>query len=176
MGFFVIAQLRARKRKLARMEGSQTIEKMAQEPADVVVRGKADGFFQEITVGKFRLEADEPVEVGGSDRAPTPYDYLLAALGTCTSMTVALYARRKQWPLDEVIVSLHHSRIHARDCEDCETKEGMIDRMQVQIEFIGALFEEQRAKLMEIAHKCPVHRTLTSEINIRLSEAEKRPA
>lgn len=147
-----------------------TAAAMAKDPADVVVRGKASGFAQKITVGHFQFEADEPVNVGGSDSAPTPYDYLLAALGTCTSMTVGLYARRKKWPLEETIVSLHHSRIHAEDCADCETKTGMLDRMSLEIEFIGALSAEQRAKLMEVAHKCPVHRTLTSEIKIELRE------
>ena len=137
---------------------------------DVVVRGKASGFRQEIEVREFRLEADEPVEIGGTDSAPTPYDYLLAALGSCTSMTVGLYARRKKWPLDEVTVALHHSRIHANDCTDCETKTGMLDRIVLEIEFSGELTAEQRAKLMEIAHKCPVHRTLISEIKIDLSE------
>ncbi|TMP95037.1 MAG: OsmC family protein [Verrucomicrobia bacterium] len=112
--------------------------------------------------------SDEPVTAGGSDAGPNPYDYLLAALGVCTSMTVGLYARRKQLPLENISVSLWHSRIHAKDCEECETKEGMIDRIDVEVELTGSLTPEQRAKLMEIAGKCPVHRTLTSEINIRL--------
>lgn len=149
---------------------SQMVDKMAEEPADVIVRGKADGFFQEITSGRFQLQADEPLDYGGTDRAPGPYDYLLAALGACTSMTVALYARRKKWPLEEVIVSLHHSRIYAQDCAECETKTGMLDRIEMKLRLLGTVTEEQRAKLMEIAHKCPVHRTLTSEINIRIRE------
>jgi putative redox protein len=143
---------------------------MAKDPADVVVRGKATGFQQEIAIGRFQLEADEPVDVGGTDSAPTPYDYLLAALGTCTSMTVGLYARRKKWPLEEAIVSLHHSRIHAQDCAECETRSGLLDRIVVEIEFTGTLTSEQRSKLMEIALKCPVHRTLTSEIQIQVRE------
>jgi putative redox protein len=137
---------------------------------DVIVRGKASSFLQEVEVGSFRLQADEPVSIGGHDSAPTPYDYLLTALGTCTSMTVALFARRKNWPLDEVTVALHHSRIHANDCADCETKTGMLDRIRVEIELIGELSVEQRTKLMEIAHKCPVHRTLISEIKIDVTE------
>jgi putative redox protein len=116
------------------------------------------------------------VSAGSSDAAPGPYDYLLVALGVCTSMTVGLYARRKQWPLENITVSLRHSRIHAKDCEECETKEGMLDRIETEIELTGSLSSEQRAKLMEIAAKCPVHRTLKSEINIRLRAAEKSSA
>jgi len=143
------------------------------KPADVVVRGNASGFLQEVVSGAHHLQADEPVSAGGSDAAPDPYDYLLVALGVCTSMTVGLYARRKQWPLENITVSLRHSRIHAKDCEECETKEGMLDRIETEIELTGSLSSEQRAKLMEIAAKCPVHRTLKSEINIRLRAAEK---
>ena len=139
--------------------------------ADVVVRGNASGFHQEITSGTHRFAADEPVSVGGGDAAPTPYDYLLAGLGGCTSMTIGLYARRKKWPLEEVTVALRHARIHAKDCEDCETKEGMLDRIEMEIELTGSLTDEQRAKLMEIARKCPVHRTMTSEIDIRVQPA-----
>jgi uncharacterized OsmC-like protein len=146
------------------------------KPADVVVRGNASGFLQEVVSGKHTLRADEPVSAGGTDAAPGPYDYLLIALGVCTSMTVGLYARRKQWPLENITVSLRHSRIHARDCEECETKEGMLDRIDTEIELTGSLTAEQRAKLMEIAAKCPVHRTLKSEINIRLQTAEKSSA
>ncbi len=135
---------------------------------DVVVHGGADSFKQEITARKHRLIADEPVSAGGGDAGPDPYDYLLASLGVCTSMTVGLYARRKKLPLEKITVSLWHSRIYAMDCEECETKEGMLDRIDVEIELTGSLSEAQRAKLMEIAAKCPVHRTLTSEINIRL--------
>lgn len=137
--------------------------------ADVVVRGNATGFLQEVVSGKHHLRADEPVNAGGTDAAPSPYDYLLIALGVCTSMTVGLFARRKQIPLENITVSLSHSRIHAKDCEDCETTEGMLDRIDTHIELTGPLTPEQRTKLVEIAGKCPVHRTLKSEINIRLS-------
>ena len=137
-------------------------------PADVVVRGNVSGFLQEVVSGKHQLRADEPVSAGGGNAAPGPYDYLLIALGVCTSMTVGLYARRKQWPLENITVSLRHSRIHAKDCEECETKEGMLDRIETEIELTGSLNSEQRTKLIEIAGKCPVHRTLKSEINIRL--------
>jgi len=139
--------------------------------ADVVVRGDAGSFKQEIVIGKHRLIADEPVSAGGGDAGPDPYDYLLAALGTCTSMTVGLYARRKQIPLENITVSLWHSRIYAKDCEDCETNEGLLDRIEAEVELTGALSAEQKDKLMEIAAKCPVHRTLTSEINIQLRAA-----
>jgi putative redox protein len=141
------------------------------EPAHVIVRGNAEGFLQEVTSGEHTLRADEPLSVGGNDAAPGPYDYLLIGLGACTSMTVGLYARRRQWPLKDITVALRHSRIHARDCEECETKEGMLDRIDVEVSLTGTLTAEQRAKLMEIAGKCPVHRTLTSEINIRLRPA-----
>ena len=144
--------------------------------ADVVVRGDARSFEQKIAVGRHNLVADEPVSAGGADAGPDPYDYLLSALGVCTSMTVGLYARRKKFPLENITVSLWHSRIYAIDCEECETKEGMLDRIDVEIEFTGSLTEAQHAKLMEIAAKCPVHRTLTSEINIRLRAAPKASA
>lgn len=137
-------------------------------PADVIVRGNAREFLQEVVTGKHRLRADEPVSAGGNDAGPGPYDYLLIALGVCTSMTIGLYARRKQFPLQDITVSLSHARIHAQDCEECETKEGLLDRIDARIELTGPLTPEQHAKLMEIAAKCPVHRTLKSEINIRL--------
>jgi uncharacterized OsmC-like protein len=140
---------------------------------DVLVRGDVRSFRQEIVADNHSLVADEPVSAGGGDAGPDPYDYLLAALGVCTSMTVGLYARRKQLPLDDITVSLWHSRIYAQDCEECEAKEGMLDRIDVEVELTGLLSAEQHDKLMEIAAKCPVHRTLTSEINIRLRAAQK---
>ena len=140
---------------------------------DVVVRGDARSLNQGITAGKHRLIGDEPVSAGGGDEGPDPYGYLLISLGVCTSMTVGLYARRKQFPLENITVSLSHSRIHAMDCEECVTKEGMLDRIDVEIELTGSLSQAQHASLMEVAAKCPVHRTLTSEINIRLRAADK---
>src|SRR6266478_1963623 len=142
---------------------------------DIVVRGDARSFKQEIAAGKHRLVADEPVSAGG-DAGPDPYNYLLISLGVCTSMTVGIYARRKQFPLENITVSLSHSRIHAMDCEECATKEGMLDRIDVEIELVGSLSQAQHASLVEVAAKCPVHRTLTSEINIRLRAASKTSA
>ena len=137
------------------------------EPRDVVVGGSALGVAQEIAVGKHRLVADEPTALGGTDTGPNPYDLLLAALGSCTSMTIAMYARRKEWPLQSVRVTLRHARIHAEDCEDCESKTGRLDRIEREVELFGPLDDEQRSRLLEIANKCPVHRTLQSEISIR---------
>ena len=136
-------------------------------PREVIVRGGVVGFAQEIAIGPHRLVGDEPIDAGGTDAGPDPYDFLLASLGSCTSMTVALYARRKQWPLEAVTVRLRHARIHAADCSECETREGMIDRIELALELTGPLTEEQRSRLLEIAGRCPVHRTLTSEIDIR---------
>jgi uncharacterized OsmC-like protein len=147
----------------------------------VVVRGSATGFAQVVHAGRHRLTADEPVSAGGTDTGPSPYDLLLAALGSCTSITVGMYARRKGIPLEEVTVHLRHSKIHAADCANCETgvravlaarakNEGMLDRIERDIHFAGPVSEEQRARLLEIANKCPVHRTLTSEIEIRTRE------
>jgi uncharacterized OsmC-like protein len=133
--------------------------------AEVIV--SSSGFLkQQITAGNHELIADEPRESGGSDAGPDPYSLLLAALGACTSMTLQLYSRRKQWPLEQVTVRLRHDRIHAEDCSDCATKVGMIDRIERVISLTGTLTEEQKARLLEIANNCPVHKTLTSEISI----------
>jgi uncharacterized OsmC-like protein len=137
----------------------------------VIVRGKASGFLQDATAGKYTFHVDEPASVGGTESAPDPYDYLLAALGGCTSMTVGWYARRNKIPLEDVTVSLRHSRIHAEDCVECETKSGMLDRIDLKVQLTGPITPEQHARLMEVAAKCPVHRTLKSEIDIRLQSA-----
>ena len=142
----------------------------------VVARGGAKNFQQQVIAGRHHLVADEPVSAGGGDVGPDPYDYLLAALGACTSMTIGLYARRNRMPLENITVSLSHSRIYAADCGDCETKEGMLDRIDVEVDVTGPLTAEQHAKLMQVAAKCPVHRTLTSEISIRLRSADKSQA
>ena len=137
------------------------------EKDGVTVRETGEGRYQQIvTAGRHTLTADEPVTVGGLDSGPGPYDLLLAGLGACTSMTMRMYAERKALPLDRVTVKLKHTRIHAKDCADCETKDGMISRIERVIAIEGNLDAEQRGKLMEIADKCPVHRTLTSEIDI----------
>jgi uncharacterized OsmC-like protein len=132
----------------------------------VTVRGASTGFAQEISIGPHRLFSDEPASAGGTDTGPSPYDLLLAALGSCTSMTLSMYARRKQWPLEGVTVRLHHSKIYAKDCADCETKEGKLDRIEREIGLLGSLSDDQRAQLLSIADRCPVHRTLSSEIRI----------
>src|SRR5438477_13170490 len=137
------------------------------EAAQVIVHGTAAGFAQRVEIGSHHLDADEPAAFGGTDTGASPYDLLLAALGSCTSMTIGFYARKRSWPLENITVSLRHSKIHAKDCDDCETKEGRVDRIWRDIHLTGALTDEQRAKLMEIADKCPVHQTLTSEINIK---------
>jgi putative redox protein len=140
---------------------------LGQSPRRVVVRETRDSKFQQsISVGPHRLVADEPVAAGGEDTGPGPYDFLLAGLGACTSMTMRLYADRKSLPLERTTVTLRHSKIHAQDCAECETKEGMLDQIERVIAMEGELDAEQRKKLMEIADKCPVHRTLTSEIRI----------
>jgi putative redox protein len=140
-------------------------------PGTVIVRETRRGTFeQEIISGAHRLIADEPVNVGGLDSGPGPYDLLLAALGACTSMTLRLYADRKKLPLTRVQVRLRHGRIYATDCAECETKEGMIDRIERVITLQGDLDASERARLMDMADKCPVHRTLKSEIDIRTVE------
>jgi putative redox protein len=121
---------------------------------------------QEIIAGAHMFVTDEPVEFGGTDSGPDPYSLLLAALGGCTSMTLQLYARRKGWPLEKVEVSLRHTRIYAVDCEACATKEGKISRIERYISLTGPLSEEQRAQLLKIAERCPVHQTLVSEVSI----------
>jgi uncharacterized OsmC-like protein len=132
-----------------------------------VVEDGAGRFTAQLLDGRHRLIADEPPASGGNDLGPGPYELLLMALGACKTMTVRLYAERKGWPLDRVSVRLRHARIHAQDCTDCETKEGMLDRIECLVEFEGALDASQRARLFDISGKCPVHRTLTSEISIQ---------
>jgi putative redox protein len=135
--------------------------------ADVVTTGPADGFAQSISVDHYRLIADEPVSAGGTGTGPTPYDLLAAALGACTSMTISFYARRKAWPLESVTVTVRHSKVHAADCETCDTHDGRIDRLECTITLAGALDGAQRQDLLRVAAKCPVHRTLKAEIDIR---------
>ena len=130
-----------------------------------VIGTGAGSYTQHITAGAHQLVADEPLPIG-ADAGPTPYDLLLAALGACTSMTVRMYADRKGWPLQDVRVTLRHSRIHAEDCAHCETTKGMISHIDKEIEFVGDLDADQRQRLLQIAERCPVNQTLTSEIDI----------
>jgi putative redox protein len=140
---------------------------LGEAPRAVVVRETRAGQFQQaISIGPHRMLADEPVAAGGEDSGPGPYDFVLAGLGACTSMTMRLYADRKSLPLQRTTVTLTHSRIHAQDCAECETKEGMLDQIDLVIGMEGDLDAGQRQRLLEIADKCPVHRTLTSEIHI----------
>ena len=140
-------------------------EATSPEGAVVVAESGTGTFTQRITAGRHELASDEPRPLG-ADAGPTPYDLLLAALGSCTSMTVRMYAKRREWPLEQVRVTLRHSRIHAEDCADCETHVGLVDRIDLDIELIGDLDEDQRQRLLLIAGRCPVHQTLTSEIDI----------
>jgi putative redox protein len=146
------------------------------EPPAVVVTDAGDGAFtQRIQVGGHTLTSDEPAAAGGDDLGPTPYDLLLAALGACTSMTVRMYAQRKNWPLRSTTVTLTHSKIHAADCESCETTSGRVDHIVREVRFDGDLDAAQRARLLEIANKCPVHRTLHSEVVVQTVTAEPEP-
>lgn len=134
----------------------------------VVVEEDGEGrFSQRVSVGRHVLVADEPVSAGGGDRGPSPYDLLSAALGACTSMTLRMYAAQKNWPLEKVRVSLKHDKIHASDCADCETREGKVDRIRREITLAGDLDPAQRQRLLEIADRCPVHRTLNAEVSVQ---------
>ena len=144
---------------------------VATKHGEVVVTGGASGYSVQVVAGNHQLAGDEPASAGGEDSGPSPYDFLLAGLGSCTSMTLRMYADRKGWPLEGVQVRLRHSKIHAEDCSVCETKVGKIDLIEKEVRLAGPLSDEQRARLMEIADRCPVHRTLTSETRIRSSLA-----
>jgi len=137
------------------------------KPRQVVVQETREGKFRNtVAIGPHHLLADEPRAAGGDDSGPGPYDFLLTALGACKSMTMRLYADRKSFPLERATVTLNHNKIYARDCEECETREGMLDQIEVAIGLEGPLDADQRKRILEIADKCPVHRTLTSEIRI----------
>jgi uncharacterized OsmC-like protein len=136
-----------------------------------VSESAAGPYGQRITAGGHQLVADEPTAVGGADSGPTPYDLLLAGLGACTAITVRMYAERKGWPLRRVTVRVRHQRIHATDCLGCETTIGLVDRIERELEFDGELTGDQRARLLDIADRCPVHRLLNSEVLISTTEA-----
>jgi uncharacterized OsmC-like protein len=140
-------------------------------PRTVMVNSGIVRYAQNISVGPHRLQADEPRDSGGNDVGPDPYELLLSALGACTSMTLCMYAERKQWPLQGVQVRLAHSKIYAEDCAACDTKQGTLNQIDVEISLIGDLSEDQRQRLMEIADRCPIHRTLISEMQIRTTLA-----
>jgi putative redox protein len=146
----------------------------SETPRQVVVRETRNGgkFQNTVSIGPHHLLADEPTAAGGTDTGPGPYDFLLTALGACKSMTMRLYADRKSLPLERATVTLSHSKIYAKDCEECETKEGMLDQIDVLIGLEGPLDTDQYKRIIEIADKCPVHRTLTSEIRIRTRAAD----
>jgi len=133
--------------------------------AEVIVHSLGN-LRHEIDAGAHTFYADEPADAGGDDAGPTPYDLLLGALGTCTSMTLLMYARRKSWPLEDVEVRLSHQRDYARDCEECDTKPVQIDQIERRITLKGSLDQSQRARLLEIAEMCPVHRTMTGTIMV----------
>jgi putative redox protein len=137
-------------------------------PGSVIVADTGNSPFEQILLdGRHVLRADEPVAVGGKDSGPGPYELLLMALGACTSMTLRMYATRSQWPLENVVVRLSHAKVHAADCQDCESERALLDRIDRSIELIGPLDATQRARLLQIADMCPVHRTLTSKIDVR---------
>jgi len=139
----------------------------------VVVEAGRLRYAQSVFVGPHLLPGDEPVSVGGADVGPNPYELLLAALGTCTSITVRMYADRKQWPLEGVHIELSYARVHADDCTACDKELKIVDGIEMKLSFFGELSESQRQRLMEIANKCPVHRTLESAIPIHARQRQR---
>ena len=137
-------------------------------PGSVIVASTGMGPFEQVLLdGRHTLRVDEPITVGGGDVGPGPYELLLMALGSCTSMTINMYATRKKWTLDRVVVRLRHERAYPDDCVNCEDPKSKIDRIWCSIELVGTLDVAQRTRLMEIAKQCPIHRTLTNKIEIR---------
>ena len=132
----------------------------------MVAKTGKTGYRTEIMANGLALVADEPVSLGGTNAGPTPYEYLVAALGACTSMTLRMYADRKQWPLEEILVTLTHKKIHAKDCEVCDAEQKWVDRIEREIALRGPLDDEQHKRLLEIADRCSVHRTLQSNVVI----------
>lgn len=139
----------------------------------VLVNDGQVNYVQNISVGHHLFQADEPVNSGGLDAGPDPYELLMAALGACISITVRMYAERKQWPLESVQVRLTYARVHAEDCAAYDGEARLIDAIDVEVSVVGDLSEDQRRRLIEIAGKCPVHRTLTSSIQIRTLPASR---
>jgi putative redox protein len=152
---------------IAARQDAQTLQQSI-VPGTVIVASTGTGPFEQVLLnGRHALRADEPAAVGGGDVGPSPYELLLMALGSCTSMTVNMYATRKKWTLDQVVVRLKHERVYADDCVNCEDPKSKIDRIWCSIQFIGDLDEAQQSRLIEISKQCPVHRTLTNKIDIR---------
>jgi uncharacterized OsmC-like protein len=141
----------------------------------VSVDSELSGYVQNISIGPHLLQADEPREAGGTDSGPNPYELLMAALGACTSMTVRIYAERRRWPLQGVHVRLAHAGVHAEDCANCEGAAPMVERIDVTILLRGNLSEAQRQRLMDVAAKCPVHRTLSQRVQISTRESAEEP-
>jgi putative redox protein len=149
------------------MANAQPVER---RPTIVTVEEAGPGQFAEIVrAGRHVLSADEPFSAGGTDSGPNPYEYLLGALGTCTTMTLRMYIKRKNWPVGRIVVRLEHDHIYAQDCADCEQKDAKLNQIKRVIRFEGDLDDERRQRLLEIANKCPVHQTLTSKIEIATS-------
>lgn len=132
-----------------------------------IINNFEDGLFCNIDAGGHKLVGDEPEDLGGHDKGPDPYLYLATALGTCTAMTLNMYATRKKWPVEQIKVDMIHKKIKAEDCDDCETEKGFVDIFERQIKVTGDLDREQQERMLEIANKCPVHRTLMGELKIR---------
>jgi putative redox protein len=132
----------------------------------VYVDSEAEPWLEDISIGSHRLQGDEPDEAGGADAGPSPYEFLLAALGTCACITVRMYAQNRSWPLEGVHISLTHAKVHADDCVASATEVRMLDHIEMAISLIGDLSTDQQRRLLQIAGRCPVHRTLTSAIQI----------
>ena len=168
---YVGAMLAAWARKYLPARQEQTED--AEADGNVVVVRNEEGFRTDVLAGGFALVADEPPQAGGTDAGPTPYDYLVAGLGACTVMTLRMYAERKGWPLGTVTARLRHEKVHAQDCAACETEEGKIDRIERELEITGDLDEDQRQRLLDIADRCPVHRTLENEVHVETTLLEE---
>jgi putative redox protein len=141
-------------------------------PTTVTVESAPPHYLENITAGRHTLQADEPVSAGGADVAPTPYELLLGALGACKTITLRMFANRKQWPLEGVRIKLSHAKVHAEDCANAGSASCLLDHIEVEIELVGDLTAEQRRTLIEIAEKCPVQRTLNSRVVIRTRAGE----